>query len=60
MAKYLTAKEIADELRVSKMTVYRMAHSGALPSVRFGGSIRFPADAYHRWLEDQRMTSSSP
>ena len=32
-------------MRVSKMTVYRMVHSGELPAIRFGRSFRVPESA---------------
>lgn len=40
--KFLTVAEVADLMRLSKMTVYRMVHSGELPAVRFGRSYRVP------------------
>lgn len=36
----LTVAEIAAELRVSKMTVYRLVNERELPSVRVGRSVR--------------------
>ena len=30
--RFLTVAEVADMMRVSKMTVYRMVHSGELPA----------------------------
>ena len=32
--------EVAAMMRVSKMTVYRLVHSGELPAVRVGRSFR--------------------
>ena len=32
-------------MRVSTMTVYRLVHSGELPAVRFGRSVRIPESA---------------
>ncbi|WP_035782991.1 helix-turn-helix domain-containing protein [Arthrobacter sp. H14] len=46
----LTVDEAAHMLRVSRMTVYRQIHSGELPSVRFGRSIRIPASAIEAYL----------
>ena len=40
-----TVAEVADLMRVSKMTVYRLVHSGELPAVRFGRSYRVPGTA---------------
>jgi excisionase family DNA binding protein len=37
---FLTIAEVAERMRVSKMTVYRLVHSGELPAVRFGRSFR--------------------
>ncbi|POC81318.1 AlpA family transcriptional regulator [Vibrio vulnificus] len=37
-------------MRVSKMTVYRMAHSGELPAIRFGRSFRVPENAVNEHL----------
>ena len=43
--RFLTVAEVADIMRVSKMTVYRLVHSGELPAVRFGRSYRVPEPA---------------
>jgi excisionase family DNA binding protein len=43
--RFLTVAEVADVMRVSKMTVYRLVHSGELPAIRFGRSFRVPESA---------------
>jgi excisionase family DNA binding protein len=43
--RFLTVAEVADMMRVSSMTVYRLVHSGQLPAVRFGRSFRIPESA---------------
>ncbi|HEY2205766.1 MAG TPA: helix-turn-helix domain-containing protein [Pseudonocardia sp.] len=42
-SELLTVAEVAAALRVSKMTIYRMVHSGQLPAVRVSRSFRIPA-----------------
>lgn len=45
----LTAAEVADQLRVSTMTIYRLIRRGELPAVRVGRNYRVRAadlDAY--------------
>ncbi|THJ68398.1 helix-turn-helix domain-containing protein [Arthrobacter echini] len=42
---FLTVAEVAALMRVSKMTVYRLVHSGALQAVQFGRSYRVPESA---------------
>lgn len=41
----LTVAEVAETLRLSRMTVYRLVHSGELPAVRVGRSFRVPQSA---------------
>jgi excisionase family DNA binding protein len=43
--RFLTVAEVAEMMRVSKMTVYRLVHSGDLPAIRFGRSFRVPESA---------------
>lgn len=38
--KFLTVAEVAAIMRVSKMTIYRLVHTGELASVRVGQSFR--------------------
>lgn len=46
----LTVAEVASVLRVSKMTVYRLIHSGDLAHVPVGTSYRVPVAAVRRFL----------
>jgi excisionase family DNA binding protein len=48
--KFLTVAEVAKLMRVSKMTVYRLVHSGELPAVQIGRSFRVPEQAVHEYL----------
>ena len=48
--QYLTVAEVAALMRVSKMTVYRLVHSGELPAIRVGRSFRVPGDAVDDYL----------
>lgn len=47
---FLTVAEVAAMLRVSKMTVYRMVHSGDLPAMQVGRSFRVPERAVAEYL----------
>jgi excisionase family DNA binding protein len=49
--QFLTVAEVATLMRVSKMTVYRLVHSGELPAIRVGKSFRVPEKAVHDYLE---------
>jgi len=50
--RFLTVAEVATVMRVSKMTVYRLVHSGELPAARVGRSFRVPEQAVHDYLRD--------
>jgi excisionase family DNA binding protein len=50
--KLLTVAEVAELMRVSKMTVYRLVHGGGLPAVRIGRSFRVPEQAVNDYLRD--------
>ncbi|CAM3124808.1 Helix-turn-helix domain protein [Arthrobacter ulcerisalmonis] len=51
-SKFLTVAEVAEVMRVSKMTVYRLVHAGEMPAVRFGRSYRVPEAAVENYLRN--------
>ena len=63
--QFVTVAEVAQLMRVSKMTVYRMIHSGELPAMRVGKSFRVPQAAVNQmidaglsqWMEDETGTT---
>ena len=50
--RLLTVAEVAAILRVSKMTVYRLVHSGEMPAVQVGRSYRVPEQVVDDYLRD--------
>ncbi len=53
--RFLTVAEVAVAevaliMRVSKMTVYRLVHSGELEAIRVGRSFRVPEAAVNQYL----------
>lgn len=55
---FLTVAEVAEMMRVSRMTVYRLVHSGELPAIRFGRSFRVPESAVAAVLESHVADSA--
>ena len=51
--RLLTAAEVADQLRVSTMTIYRLISSGELPAVRVGRNYRVRAEELETYLQGQ-------
>ena len=50
--QFLTVAEVAATMRVSKMSVYRLVHSGELPAARVGRSFRVPRPAVEDYLRN--------
>lgn len=51
-ARFLTVAEVADTLRVSTMTVYRLIKAGDMRAVRVGKSYRLTEDDVDQYLSD--------
>ena len=49
--KFLTVAEVAATVRLSKMSVYRLIHSGQLEAVQFGRSFRVSEKALDAYLQ---------
>lgn len=49
--RFLTVAEVAEELRVSTMTVYRLIKAEELPATRVGKSLRIRTADVERFLE---------
>ncbi|MGQ0830844.1 MAG: helix-turn-helix domain-containing protein [Microthrixaceae bacterium] len=48
--RFLTPAEVADQLRVSSMTVYRLIKAGELRAARIGKSYRISEDDVDAYL----------
>jgi excisionase family DNA binding protein len=55
----LTVAEVAAQLRVSTMTIYRLIRSGELPAVRVGRNYRVRADELELYLQAQVVDPST-
>lgn len=65
MTEMLTAKDVQELLKVDRSTVYRMAETGKLPSIKVGKQWRFPAIQIQDWMSTQMgfpapLVSASP
>jgi excisionase family DNA binding protein len=55
----LTVSEVADFLRVSEMTVYRMITANELGATKVGRCWRVPADDLMAYLDDRSTRRAS-
>lgn len=54
LTRFSTVPEVADALRVSRMTVYRLINNGILPSYKFGrAAVRIPTAAVWDYMRGQ-------
>jgi len=56
----LTVSEVANAMRVSNMTVYRLIKSGELPAVRVGKNYRLRETDLERFLEERSVRTEGP
>ena len=48
----LTLEEVANYLRVTKRTLYRLAQEGVLPAFKLGGTCRFRRDELNQLINE--------
>ncbi|ACK53723.1 helix-turn-helix domain-containing protein [Thauera aminoaromatica] len=49
----LTIKQVADYLKVTERTIYRLAAAKKIPAFKVGGTWRFRATDIDGWIADQ-------
>ena len=49
----MTIGEVADYLKVTERTIYRLAGAKKIPSFKVGGSWRFSKADIDRWIREQ-------
>lgn len=52
---FMSVMDISAILDLSKHVVYRLIHSGELPSYRIGGTIKVKADDFQTYMENCRQ-----
>jgi excisionase family DNA binding protein len=58
--RLFTVSEVADAMRVSNMTVYRLIKSGELPALRVGKGYRIFESDLERFLADRSVRVEEP
>jgi excisionase family DNA binding protein len=56
----MTVSEVADTMRVSSMTVYRLIKGGELPALRVGKNYRIRQSDVQRFLAERSVRSDRP
>lgn len=51
----MTIKEVADYLKITEKTAYRLVAGGEIPGFKVGGSWRFRRTEIDQWIDRQSM-----
>ncbi len=54
----LTLKEVAQLLRLTPQTLYKMLKKGSIPAVRIGSQWRFEQEKVRQWLKARSSLSN--
>ena len=57
--KWLTPDDVAGELDIGKMTVYRLLDAGTIPSYRFGRLYRIRPQDLEAYIRDSRVPAKA-
>ena len=55
----LNAIEVADILNISRSLVYRLIHTGEIPSIRINQAVRVHQDDLYSYIESNRIEVDS-
>jgi len=58
--RLMTTTELAEYLRISRASVYRLVGNRQIPVSNVGRQLRFRRDAIERWLEGNEGHSDGP
>ncbi len=49
----MTIKEVAEYLKLTEKTAYRLAAEGKIPGFKVGGSWRFKRSEIEKWIKER-------
>ena len=59
MAKLMTVGEVADYLRVTEKTIYRLLERGRIPATKVGRQWRFDTTSIDKWLRQNSVKAQA-
>jgi len=51
----MTVKQVAKYLQMDEHTIYKLARSGQIPSVKIAGQWRFKKDVIDKWISEKSL-----
>ncbi len=56
---FLTAKDVANTLKISKALAYRLLSQGHIPSIKFGKTVRVSRQALEAFIQEKGTSQVS-
>ena len=56
---FMTVDEVAEYLRMKKVTIYKHAQEGKIPAFKFGSTWRFKKSRIDKWIDSKETGSVS-
>ena len=53
----MTVKQVAEYLQMDEHTIYKLARSGLIPSLKIAGQWRFKKDVIDKWISEKSLES---
>jgi excisionase family DNA binding protein len=51
----MTVKQVAEYLQMDEHTIYKLARSGQIPSLKIAGQWRFKKDVIDKWISEEAL-----
>ncbi len=51
----MTVKQVSEYLQMDEHTVYKLARSGQIPSLKIAGQWRFKKDVIDKWISEEAL-----
>lgn len=59
-SRWMTLREVAEYLQLSKDMIYRLAQSGRIPASKVGSRWRFRRERIDRWMDEMAVGTDPP
>ena len=51
----MTVKQLAEYLQMDEHTIYKLARSGLIPSIKIAGQWRFKKEVIDKWISEESL-----
>jgi len=55
MEEIMTVKQVAEYLQMDEHTIYKLARSAQIPSIKIAGQWRFKRDIIDTWISEKSL-----